>query len=307
MGRSIRVISLLIAAVALALGLAACGAGSPANDPNPLTLAVVPAESSAALQQQFTPLARFIGRLVGRRVIIISTASYADTIQALRFKKADIALLGPLSYIVARSQGVAIEPVGAQVSSRGGPPSYRSVAVVADASPLTSLAMARRRRVCFADPTSTSGYLYPYQALLRLGLQPGHEVASTFLGGPDKTALAAAKGTCDVGFSFDDLVEKVLVSTREIRSGQLRVIWRSTPIPGSPLVIRADLDSGLRQRLSGAILRANTDAFRAAGLCPSRGPCGVSGVYGYAPVSDSFYDTVRRACQATGIPACRVA
>jgi hypothetical protein len=67
----------------------------------------------------------------------------------------------------------------------------QSAAPPAD-SPITDLAGCAGRTVCFVDPNSTSGYLYPTAGLIEAGVDPVNGLTRTFAGGHDASALAVA-------------------------------------------------------------------------------------------------------------------
>ncbi|MER7010821.1 PhnD/SsuA/transferrin family substrate-binding protein [Saccharopolyspora sp. NPDC000359] len=61
---------------------------------------------------------------------------YAAVIEGQRTGKIDVAMYGPLSYVVARNSGVRITPVGAQVEAPGTAPGYRAYGLVRADSPI---------------------------------------------------------------------------------------------------------------------------------------------------------------------------
>lgn len=307
-----RAVVLALACAALALAAAACGdsesdgGGTTASAaPEQVTLAVVPAEDAGAIDRQFAPLISYLSERTGVDVRLIPSTSYAAVIEALRADKADIALLGPLSFVIAGNRGVDLEVLGAQIPAKDVAPTYHSYGVVGADSDIASLDQLRGKRVCFADPSSTSGYLYPSEALLEAGIDPQQDVEAVFAGGPDKAAIGAAKGQCDIGFSFDAMVESILPRAGQLRDGDVKVIWRSVAIPGSPVVARTALHADTKTALKAALLSANKDVFREEGLCPSdpEAECG-AGAYGYAELATSVYDSVREACDRTKLEAC---
>lgn len=307
---------------ALALVVAACGSdgdstgaattgdsteasSDTAEAPTEVTLAIVPSESSGAIEKQFEPLISYLSDQVGVDVKLIPSTSYAAVIEALRAETADLALLGPLSYVIATNNDVDLEVLGGQVPAKGIAPTYQSYGVVAGDSDITSLDEVAGKRVCYADPSSTSGYLYPSAALLEAGVDPQDDVDAVFAGGPDKAAIGVAKGQCDIGFSFDAMVEVLLPDAGQLKEGDVKVIWKSSPIPGSPMVVRSSIDDGTKALLREAVLNANLDVFREEGYCDPDpdSECG-AGAYGFGEVPESKYDEVREACATTELEAC---
>ena len=105
--------------------------------------------------------------------------SYSAMIEAQEAGKAQLVEYGPFSYEIAVHQGVKITNVGLVTSAPNTDGSYYSLGVVdPQRTPsITSLKDATGKKVCFSDPASTSGYLYPSYGLLSVG---GRRPASGF-------------------------------------------------------------------------------------------------------------------------------
>lgn len=300
-----RIHSVLAGIAALAL-LSGCGPSAAQQRSDELVFAAVPSEESGTLQQDFQPVLDMLAKETGKKVVFQKATDYAAIIEGQRSGKIDIAKYGPFSYVLARKKGVRATAVAGQVEQRGGKPGYQSYAISRPDSGIRSLADFRGRKVCFVDPTSTSGYLYPKAALLRAGVNPDTDIHPVFAGGHDAAALAVAKGDCDAGFAYDTMVDRQLVDSGQLRPGQLNVLWRSEVIPGDPAAVSDDLDPALRQKTSAALRdKANSEYLRSHGFCTGECRIGDVGGYGFAPVGDAFYDGVRRVCDVTRDRQCQ--
>jgi phosphonate transport system substrate-binding protein len=67
-----------------------------------------------------------------------------------------------------------------------------------------NLADFRAKRICFVNPNSTSGYLYPRAALHALGI----EAEQIFEGQHDAVVLAVSHHHCNAGFALDRIVDR---------------------------------------------------------------------------------------------------
>jgi phosphonate transport system substrate-binding protein len=225
----------------------------------------------------------------------------------MRAGQIDIALFGPFSYVLAKGQDPGITPVAAVVDAPGDQPGYQSYGITAADSGITDLAGFAGRTVCFVDPNSTSGYLYPSAGLIQAGVDPAAGITPVFAGGHDASALAVASGQCDAGFAYDQIVDRQLIESGQLQPGQLRVVWRSETIAGSPITVASGVDPQRRQLIADAFAqKANVDYLAANGFCAATADCevGEEAGWGYAPVDDALYNGVRRVCEVTKAESC---
>lgn len=312
-----RSLGVAAAAAAAVLGLTACGSSAAedteaatggSGDPQTLVLAAVPAEDSASLQQQFQLVADVIEKETGHDVEFQNATDYAAVIEGQRAGKVHIAGYGPFSYITAKDGGVATVAVAAPVDSVDAEPGYQSYAITKPGSGIKSLDDFRGKTVCFVDPSSTSGYLYPSAGLKELGIDPEKDITPVFAGGHDASVLAVDSGQCEAGFAYDNIVDKTLVEKGQIEPGDIEVVWKSETIAASPIAISTDLSPELQAQLA-AIFREqlNRPALVAAGVCADEESCVLpeETEYGYVPAEDSLYDGVRKVCEITQAAACK--
>lgn len=303
------------AAVACAalLALTACGesaVGSPAGADaggDALVFAAVPSEESTSLQQSYAAVIAMLERETGTKVEFQNATDYAAVIEGMRAGQIDVAMFGPFSYVLAKGQDPGITPIASVVDAPGEEPGYQSYGITAANSDITDLAGYAGRTVCFVDPNSTSGYLYPTAGLIEAGVDPAKGITPVFAGGHDASALAVASGQCDAGFAYDTIVDKQLIDSGQLQPGQLRVVWRSEMIAGSPVAVSSHVDPQRRQVIADAFAqKANVDYLTANGFCATAADCevGEEGGWGYVAVDDALYNGVRRVCDVTKAESC---
>lgn len=292
-----------------ALGLlAGCGpsAAQQGDDSGELVFAAIPSEESAGLQQDYQPVLDLLAKETGKKITFQKATDYAAIIEGQRAGKIDIAKYGPFSYVLAKQQGVAATAVAGQVEEKGAEPGYTSYAVTRPDAGIRSLADFRGKKICFVDPTSTSGYLYPKAGLLEAGINPDTDIEAIFAGGHDASAIAIAKGDCDAGFAYDSMVDRQLIDKGQLQSGQLTRVWQSAVIPGDPVAIADGLDPVVKDKITAALRdKANSDVLRENGFCTGDCEIGDIGGYGFAPVDDAFYNGIREVCATTKDEQCQ--
>ncbi|MQA10961.1 MAG: phosphate/phosphite/phosphonate ABC transporter substrate-binding protein [Pseudonocardiaceae bacterium] len=295
------------------LALAACGQSaangpddsSGARNPGTLVFAAVPAEESTGLEDAYQPVMDMLKRETGKQIRFQKATDYAAIIEGQRNGKVDIAAYGPFSYVLARTSGVKATPVGAEIDEKGGKPGYRSYGITKSGSKIRGLADFKAKKICFVDPNSTSGYLYPKAGLIKAGVDPENDVNPVMAGGHDASALAVANGQCQAGFAFDSMVDKQLIAKGQLKKGQLDTVWKSELIAGSPLAISDDHDPKLKNTIAKSVQdKANVDYLMANGFCAKGCAVGFEKSWGYAKVDDSSYNGVRKVCQITKDKQC---
>lgn len=275
--------------------------------PKELVVGVVPAENAATQLVRMKNFLSVLEKDTGLPIKFYTATDYAGIIEAQVAGRVDVAWYGPFSYVLAKARGGKIEPFAAPIPSATGKPGYYSYGIAKGTNAtVSSLADFKGKNVCFTDAASTSGYLYPLAGLLAIGLQSS-DYKATLAGGHDKSVLAVKSGQCDVGFAYDDMVDVNLIEKGLIQKGDVKVVWKSTPIAGSPMAIRVDLPKTLQEVVKKSILEMNVPGFVAKGLCATEKGCYIleDSSWGFTPVNDAYYDGIRQVCEATRSSKCR--
>jgi phosphonate transport system substrate-binding protein len=271
--------------------------------PDKIIFAPVPAENAAASIAIWSPFVKALEKELGIKVEQVATSDYAGVIEGQLNGKIDLAMYGPFSYYLAKQAGAKIDTVAVTVREIGLSPSYQSYLVAKSDSSLNSINDVKGKKVCFVDSASTSGYLYPFAGLKEAGIDL-KDISPVFAGGHDRSLTAVKAGTCDVGFAFDDMVNITAIERGLIKAGEMKTIWKSKPIPNSPLAVNTALPASLVKKIKD--ITPNLDAlyFSANKLCPATGACNLGGLNAWVPVNDSFFQPIADVCKATNAPAC---
>jgi phosphonate transport system substrate-binding protein len=270
--------------------------------PETFVLGVIPSEESSELQERYEPVIDLLEAELGLDVEFFQASDYAGIIEAMIAGNVDLAQFGPFSYVIAKSNGANIDAVVSSVEDPDEEPGYHSFGIVPAGSDIDSIEDFAGRTVCFVDPSSTSGFLFPSAGLMDAGIDPDAGIEPIFAGGHDVSALSVARGDCEAGFADDTRVGQQL----EAEPGSVEVVWESDLIPGSPLAVRLDLPESLVGEVRRVLIEeANVDALEAAGRC-GEDDCIIQQeeTWGYVAVDDAFYDPVRTVCEATRAAAC---
>ena len=276
--------------------------------PKKFIVGAVPSENAASMTLKYKNFVDALSKEIGMPVEFYAATDYAGIIEAQVAGRVDLAFYGPFSYVLAKARGTKIDVVGSAVATPTAKPGYFSYGITKSSrADVTKLADFKGKKICFVDPASTSGYLYPNAGLLSVGIDATKE-NTVFAGGHDSSALSVNRGTCDVGFAYDTMVDSTLIEKGDLKSGDLKVVWKSGEIAGSPMAVRVDLPKSLIDTVKKFVItKANKTAFVAAGICATEATCQVieDKSWGFVTYSDKEYDGVRQVCEATKSSKCR--
>ena len=276
--------------------------------PKKFIVGAVPSENAASMTLKYKNFVDALSKEIGMPVEFYAATDYAGIIEAQVAGRVDLAFYGPFSYVLAKARGAKIDVVGSAVATPTAKPGYFSYGISKSSrSDVTKLADFKGKKICFVDPSSTSGFLYPNAGLLSVGIDATKE-STVYAGGHDSAALSVNRGTCDVGFAYDTMVDSQLIEKGDLKAGELKVVWKSGEIAGSPMAIRLDMPKSLVDIVKNFVVKkANKTGFVAMGICKDEATCQVieDKSWGFVPYSDKEYDGVRQVCEATKSSRCR--
>lgn len=249
--------------------------------PSVIRFGVVPTEGGADTRERFKLIEEKLEPILGVEVETVSTSAYQGVITAMANGQVEFAYFGPKSYIEAANRANA-EALVLELN-KDGDRGYHAVFIVARDSPIRSIQDAKGKRFAYTDPNSTSGYTIPATLLHDMvGVPEDHFGQITFSGSHGTSILQVVAGELDIAATNDMDLAK-MIQKGSLHTDDVRVVYRSETIPGSPIAARADVPESLK--------RAFADAMIAIGNDPELREMLQNG--GYAPVDDGEYDIIR--------------
>jgi phosphonate transport system substrate-binding protein len=273
----------LIILLLIALAMVAC-TGSEEDEIKVLRWGLIPADDAAEMLRQYQPVVDYLEGELGIEIEIEVTVDYTAAIEAMRYKHIDMAWFGPFSYIIAAEEAGA-EAIVNGVRRDTGKSSYKTVFVTRADSGIETLDDLVGRSFAFVDPASTSGNLIPRKVLLENGIDPDNDFSIMYYAGTHNgVELAVKNGTVDAGATSDTSHYR-MVNEGQIDPEVNVIIYESEPIPGSPIVVRGDLPSDLKDSIQQALIEMDEQTlFQVQGW---------GNIQKYVKVTDSDYDIIR--------------
>jgi phosphonate transport system substrate-binding protein len=182
-------------------------------------------------------------------------SNYTILVEAMRGNQTQVAWLSakPALEAVDRAQGEVI----ARIVDPEGRDSYRSTIIVRRGSGITLdqvMACGKRYDFGIGDAQSTSGTLAPMAFLFNpRNVVPAECFKTVRSANHQANAFAVATGLVDVATS--NTVNTVFLTRQNPQiAAQIEEIWQSPPIPESGIVLRADLDPALKEKIRSFFL-----------------------------------------------------
>jgi len=197
---------------------------------------------------------------------VFAAGDYAGIVQGFAARQLDLCTMGPLPYArIWLDTNGNIEPL-VVARDEDGTTAYLAVMYVRADSGITSLEGMRGRSLAWADPNSTSGYLVPRSELREAGINTETFFSRTaFAGGHEQAMVAVLNRQFDAGVTWASGVGdeaqgytrgalRALVEKGMLDMAQIRLIWRSRPIPNGPTAARRDLPQAFRDDMRAFML-----------------------------------------------------
>lgn len=288
---------------------AAAAANGDGGDDSSYVFAAVPSEEATSLEQEYDTTISYIEEVTGSSVEFQQATDYAAVIEGMRAGQIDFTSYGPFSYVISADSGIPMQPLGSLVDAPDEEPGYHSGLWVPADSEYQDISEAEGQTVCFVDRASTSGFLYPSAGPLEEDIDLEEDIEQVLAGGHDASVLSTLDGTCDMGFAYEEMINQ-LIDSGQIEEGDVRQIWQSENIMGSPLAVQTEtVDQEVVDELVTAFEDFNIETLVEMGICENEEDCSLpeNSEWGMVPVTDSDYDGVRAVCDVTQAEACEAA
>lgn len=261
--------------------------------PRSLRLAVIPIKAAQDMVREHQPLLQRLSEAAGVPVELVLAASYESVVDAIVSGGADIARLGPASYVLAQRRDPGIEPFATFTLSAGPftpAGSHYQALLLTRADGPDDLERLRGKRVALSDPASTSGSLVPNMEFPRqVGVPLARFFAAlVYAGNHDNALQALLDGRVDAAFVASERADAFL-ARQGLAGTALKVQWRSQPIYYDPYVFSAGLCPALKARIRKAMLE---EPQALAGFVASQDASGL------VPVSKAEYAPLQQMMDA---------
>ncbi|MCS7245711.1 MAG: phosphate/phosphite/phosphonate ABC transporter substrate-binding protein [candidate division WOR-3 bacterium] len=256
-----------------------------------LVIGFVPSAEVEEIATTTKPLVDILSRKLNMKLKSYLATDYTALVEALGSNKIDIAFLPPFGYILAYEKYKADIILKA---IRNGHAYYRSQFVVRKGS-AKNLNDLKGKIWAYPDAASTSGYIFPKAYMLKIGIDPDKFFKDRIqTGSHDNAILAVYNNEADLATTFEGAENRLLKEYKDIKD-KIEIIAYTDSIPNDGIVVRAGLDTVLREKIKQVFLELNDDKEAMEIL---------KKVYswdGIVPAKDSDYQVVRETMKLLNI------
>ncbi|YCI05873.1 phosphonate ABC transporter substrate-binding protein [Ensifer sp. D2-11] len=278
-----------------------------AEDLKEFRVGIIGGENEADRLRNYQCLVDQLPAAIGvEKVSLFPAADYDGVIQGLLGGTLDYAELGASGYAkIYLAKADAVEPILTTIQTDGST-GYYSIMVARKDSGITKLEDLKGKKLGFADPDSTSGYLVPLVTLPEAIGAPVKEYfgETGFGGGHENLVLEVVKGTFDAGTTFGSGVGEFkdgytsgnlrkMVDKGIVDMNDLVELWKSPLIPNGPIVVRTALNDDMKAKFKQFMM----DLPKTDAACFSAIQGG--DFTGFVEVNSDFYKPIIDARKAT--------
>ncbi|MFL9926957.1 phosphate/phosphite/phosphonate ABC transporter substrate-binding protein [Herbaspirillum lusitanum] len=250
--------------------------------PDRLKFSFVPQSNGRNDAELLAPLLEELEEALRMPVDVVQPSSYGTAIEGLLAGMVHVARLGPASYVSAHRSDPAVTPF-ATVMYRDEltgqeSASYNSLLITRQKGPERSIEALRGKSLVLVDPDSTSGALIPRHVFSR---QLGSSLERYFgrlgyTGTQESSVLAVLNREADAAFVGSSNLAATIANGK-VRRDDIRILWKSEPIPFDPFVYRGQLCADIKRKIRNVFLQSKSSRhtalltnLRAVRLVPAR-------------------------------------
>ena len=255
-------------------GSGADGAKMTSHRPTILRIAFSPGQEEVEERvKTLQPVTDYLAKELDMEVTMVRTSSYSTIIEAMRAEKIDVAGMGPFTYVIA-SEKTNVDLLAAWGSPDVGARHYNSYFITHPNSGIKTMEDVVNRAgdivLQFVDPASTSGHLVPRSHLMSLGLDPENDFKRVIFGMSHTTTIltAVSEKVALAGCASSSLQRMLEAGT--VKEDDFVTLWKSPPIPSSPMCIRGTLPDAFKEEVRAAYLKMKMKSPEAWGVMTSQ-------------------------------------
>ncbi len=276
----------------------------------PIIMALAPSATTDELIASGDIIAELLSTETGLEIQAVVPTNYKAMIEAMCSGNAQVGWLPPFAYLVA-NQTMAKDAAGVDVNCanvafitlRNGLDHYATQFIgrsdvfttVVDANDIQNLKLFERKKPCWTDQFSASGYVIPASLLGQEGVKAA--TAAFVQGHPTVVRAVYAGGICDFGATFVDARTNSAVQKDlpDVNDKVIVVYQTENIIPNDTLAYAYDLPQEVADQLTAAMAKVAVSEEGAAALKK------LYSIDGIQPVDDTFFDEFRVLLAASGI------
>ena len=235
-------------------GLLALSAISSAQAQTTLRVTTIPEEAATEQVRKFTPLAEYLEKQLGMKVVFTPVTDYPAAVESMVNKKVDLVWFGGFTYVQAKLRsGDKVVPL----AQREEDTRFQSVFIAKTDSGIKTLADMKGKQISFGSASSTSGHAMPRGVLVQAGINPEKDFKRiAYSGAHDATIASVVSGKVDAA-ALDITVWKKFVAENKVDTKAVNVFFTTPTYFNYNWSVHADMPVALQNKIKAALLALN--------------------------------------------------
>lgn len=266
------ILTISLIALSLSLSLTACTNRDKnlGSEKNPVIVSFMPSATEDVMEKNADIFAKRLSEVSGLHVRAEVAEDFVSMVDKLGNKKADVAFINSLGYLLARDWSGASAIF--QLKGVDGKMDYRSAIIAHTNSGINSIADLKGKSFAYTDPFSMSGYLMPLYMFTENGVKPG---TTSFDGNYDVVVEKVFQKKTDGGAIYyhkpdpygrvRDARERLITKYKDLLEN-VKVVALSDAIPNTPIVLRKALPEDAKVKITMAFATLSNDQTAIAAL-----------------------------------------
>ena len=246
--------------VFLTLILAACGeeveqeykiqysSDAALNAEKEYIIGIHPLHNPKRLHEIFGPIANHLSeKIPGANFKIEASRNYAAFDKKLYSRKFHFALPNPYQTVNAVEKGYLV--FGKMADDEN----FRGIFLVRKDAGINNVADLKGKAVSFPAPTALAATMMPQYYLQTNGLDVMKDIDIRYVGSQESSIMNVMLGNTMAGATWP-APWRALAKERPELEKELKVIWKTSPLPNNSLIVRDDVDENILRKVKGIIL-----------------------------------------------------
>lgn len=250
---------------------------------------ILPRLSAAEMVTMFSPVADYLTRELGERVVPVVPKDFESYKEMARSGQMDFGFANSLVYIEIK-RDVNIRPFAVSVEKTAGT-KFRGIFIARKDSGIETLQNLKGKRLVFVDKSSVV-YLTGILRLDRAGFDVNKDFSTMpFAKKVNNVAMAVFSKAADAGVIREDDLEKM---KDKIDLEQIKIVAYTEYSPNWPMFTMPKLNKDTAAKIKAAILKLKPNNPESQKVLEA------AKLIGFMPVEDSDYDSLRSAARLAG-------
>ena len=239
---------------AACMGLLALSAMTHAHAQTTLRVTTIPEEAATEQVRKFTPLANYLEKQLGMKVVFTPVTDYPAAVESMVNKKVELVWFGGFTYVQAKLRsGDKVVPL----AQREEDTKFQSVFIAKTDSGIKTLNDMKGKQVSFGSASSTSGHAMPRGVLVQAGINPEKDFKRiAYSGAHDATIASVVSGKVDAA-ALDITVWKKFVAENKVDTQAVNVFFTTPTYFNYNWSVHADMPVVLQNKIKAALLGLN--------------------------------------------------